>query len=103
MEFSREYFDGRECYVMGDAGALGARIGVSGPDFPYREFSSAGDDLAWDLALAAIREHQDREQFWPAAFYVNDHGNVSFVNIHSGDLLEPEECADLTGAGLEAV
>jgi hypothetical protein len=39
----------------------------------------------WHEVLAAIREDMDREQYWPDAYYINDHGNISLLSVTTGE------------------
>ncbi len=59
-------------YVISDCGPLGSLYYVTQLD---RQFSE------WDDMLAAIRADMDRQQFYGAVWYVNDHGNIESVRI----------------------
>ncbi len=59
-------------YVISDCGYLGSQYYVTQLD---RRFSD------WDDMLAAIRADMDRQQFYGAVWYVNDHGNIESVRI----------------------
>jgi hypothetical protein len=50
-------------------------------DFVQKQ--SCGDSLAVRQALRAIRMEMDRQQFWPAIYHVNNHGNVALLS-HTG-------------------
>jgi len=65
-------------YVISDSGRLGSGYAVS------QGGSSLGDFDEWDEVVTAIKNHMEREQFWPSVWYVNDHGNTSIVNLNEG-------------------
>lgn len=35
----------------------------------------------WDKTIRAIAVQMEKEQYWPNVFFVNDHGNVDWLNI----------------------
>jgi hypothetical protein len=48
----------------------------------FRRFRTAPQGVFADTqqALRAIRRAMDRQQFWPAIYHVNDHGNVTLLS-----------------------
>jgi hypothetical protein len=69
-----------EDYYMWDSGPLGSMtsVGVVGGDFigQYHDF---------DNALTAIRLQMDKDQFWPAVWYRDDHGGLTHVDPQPKD------------------
>jgi len=48
----------------------------------FRRFRTAPQGVFADTrqALRAIRREMERQQFWPAIYHVNDHGNVTLLS-----------------------
>jgi len=61
-------------YVIGPSGPLGGRISVSNGNF-LAEFIEQSD------AEQFIREHMQKEQFFPNVWYCSDHGNYHHVSL----------------------
>lgn len=53
---------------------------VFGPGFGGRV--ATGE---WHEVRAAILSDMDRNGYWPDVYEVNDHGNVTLLNIHTGE------------------
>jgi hypothetical protein len=68
----------RESYVIQD-----------GRDEPYEAYGPGFGSLVasgeWEQVATAIRSHMDDKQYWPDVYLVNDHGNVSLLNITTGE------------------
>lgn len=39
----------------------------------------------WNVIRAAIIHHQNDQQYWPDVYLVNDHGNISLINIRTDE------------------
>lgn len=63
-------------------GRLAFRVVDNGAD-RYSGFDSAGACFAQFLASveAVIRAYNDREQFWPNAWFISDHGNPHLIDL----------------------
>lgn len=63
-------------YTLSPCGSLGSQTRVCQYGKTLGEFVPVGDSSADAMALAFIRCHADREQFWPNAWIISDHGNA---------------------------
>lgn len=64
-------------YVLSSTGPLGALtlVSIVGQSKPLGTFTEETD------ALEAIKAHQEREQFWGAAWRLDDHGGLTLIEI----------------------
>ena len=64
-------------YTMTPTGLLGSKTGVSCCG-AWCEFDTTEE------ALAFIRQDMEAERFWPAVWWVSDHGNSWLVDVVTG-------------------
>lgn len=68
----------RDAYVIQD-----------GQDSAYEAYGPGFGNLlasgGWEVVRAAILSDMDRNGYWPDVYEVNDHGNVTLLNIRTGE------------------
>lgn len=64
--------------VFFDCGPLGSKTGLAIEGKFFGEFEK------WDQALKTFDDWQKENNYYPTAYYVNDHGNIT--ELTSGDL-----------------
>lgn len=72
--------------MLTDCGPLGCRTCVSVYGGPGKVI---GEAVEWDDIVDLIRDHMEKEQFWPNVWRVSDHGNISLVE--ASDLRTSDE------------
>ena len=74
-----------ESYTLTPSGPLGGLISVGIVEGPY-----VGEFPDEESALLAISERMDQEQYWPAIYWVSDHGNVWPIDLMGRELVPSE-------------
>lgn len=68
-----------EDYMITDSGPLGSRYSVG-----QVEGKHLGEFDSWDAAVAAINAKMEQDQFWPGAWYQDDHGGIQPASLDLG-------------------
>lgn len=67
-------------YTMTPCGRLGGLISVAQSGKQLRQFAEMGD------ALQFIRDHMEKNQFWPSIWWISDHGNAWQVDLEGREI-----------------
>ena len=71
---------GDDDYTLTPSGPLGSRVSVSAGGKHLGEYSEV------EHALGAIREDMETNQYWPAIWWISDHGNCWMMDLDGNEI-----------------